>query len=82
MLLVTLVPVLVVSAFYLYSYDKSFKLSSNTLAHLILIDNPEHNLKGDFLLDGTDEKYTFPCPRNNAQFTCHRLYPNHANGKS
>jgi MurNAc alpha-1-phosphate uridylyltransferase len=26
---------------------------------LILIDNPEHNLDGDFLLDGTQEKYTF-----------------------
>jgi MurNAc alpha-1-phosphate uridylyltransferase len=42
-----------------YKYDKRFKLLPNHLAHLILIDNPEHNLNGDFLLDGTKEKYTF-----------------------
>ncbi len=42
-----------------FSYDKNFKLSNNELAHLVLIDNPEHNLKGDFFLDGTSDKYTF-----------------------
>ena len=42
-----------------YPFDNHFTLSSDSLAHLILIDNPEHNLKGDFSLDGTEEKYTF-----------------------
>jgi len=42
-----------------YTFDRSFKLNKNSLAHLILIDNPEHNLTGDFLLDGTKDKYTF-----------------------
>lgn len=42
-----------------FSYDNNFKLSSNKLAHIILIDNPEHHLKGDFFLEGTEEKYTF-----------------------
>jgi MurNAc alpha-1-phosphate uridylyltransferase len=42
-----------------YTFNSSFKLTPNNLAHLILIDNPEHNLDGDFLLDGTQEKYTF-----------------------
>ncbi|MCK4441359.1 MAG: nucleotidyltransferase family protein [Sulfurovaceae bacterium] len=42
-----------------YSYNSSFKLPNNILAHLILIDNPPHNLNGDFLLDKTDQKYTF-----------------------
>lgn len=42
-----------------FPYDNNFRLSYNQLAHLILIDNPKHNLKGDFFLDGTEEKYTF-----------------------
>ncbi len=42
-----------------YPFDNNFTFSSGSLAHLILIDNPEHNLKGDFSLDGTEEKYTF-----------------------
>ena len=42
-----------------YTFDKNFMLSQDNLAHLVLIDNPEHNLDGDFLLDGTDNKYTF-----------------------
>jgi len=42
-----------------YPFDNAFTLATNSLAHLLLIKNPEHNLKGDFLLDGTDEKYTF-----------------------
>lgn len=42
-----------------YSFDNTFTLATNSLAHLILVDNPEHNLKGDFVLDGTDVKYTF-----------------------
>jgi MurNAc alpha-1-phosphate uridylyltransferase len=40
-----------------YSYKKDFKLKS--LAHLVLIDNPPHNLKGDFYLDNSSKKYTF-----------------------
>ena len=42
-----------------FSYDSSFSLSKGVLAHLILIDNPEHNPKGDFLLDKSEKKYTF-----------------------
>jgi len=42
-----------------YSYDNRFILSPNALAHLVLIDNPEHNSNGDFILDETEEKYTF-----------------------
>jgi len=42
-----------------YPYDSSFKLTQNSLAHLVLIDNPEHNPNGDFFLDGSEKKYTF-----------------------
>ncbi|NOZ91288.1 MAG: nucleotidyltransferase family protein [Epsilonproteobacteria bacterium] len=42
-----------------YLYDNSFKFSKDILAHLVLIDNPEHNPTGDFILDGSDKKYTF-----------------------
>ncbi|CAA6815494.1 MAG: Glucose-1-phosphate thymidylyltransferase (EC [uncultured Sulfurovum sp.] len=42
-----------------YNYCNNFELSEEKLAHLVLVKNPEHNLKGDFLLTGTDEKYTF-----------------------
>ena len=42
-----------------YSYLKEFELEENLLAHLVLIDNPEHNLSGDFYLTNTDKKYTF-----------------------
>jgi len=42
-----------------YSYVNDFKLKEESLAHLILVENPAHNLKGDFLLTGTDERYTF-----------------------
>jgi MurNAc alpha-1-phosphate uridylyltransferase len=50
-----------------YSY-KPFILSKNDLAHLILVNNPEHNPDGDFSLDSLDHdrvkttgsrKYTF-----------------------
>jgi len=39
-----------------YDFDSSFDLD-NSSAHLILVPNPEHNLKGDFLYEG--EHYTF-----------------------
>lgn len=42
-----------------YPYNREFKLPEGILAHLVLIDNPPHNLDGDFILDGTDKKYTF-----------------------
>ena len=42
-----------------YPFDSSFQLADGMLAHLVLIDNPEHNLKGDFFLDDSEEKYTF-----------------------
>lgn len=47
-----------------YDFDSDFDLGEN-LAHLILVPNPEHNLDGDFGLNGTsilneDQiKYTF-----------------------
>jgi len=42
-----------------YSYVNNFKLKEGILAHLVLVKNPEHNLKGDFYLTKTEEKYTF-----------------------
>ena len=42
-----------------YKYDIDYQLAEDSLVHLVLIDNPPHNLKGDFLLDGTEERYTF-----------------------
>jgi len=42
-----------------FEYNSKFELSKNSLAHLVLIDNPPHNLSGDFLLDNTNNKYTF-----------------------
>ena len=42
-----------------YLYVNNFELREDSLAHLVLVANPEHNLKGDFLLTGTNEKYTF-----------------------
>ncbi|WP_373002750.1 N-acetylmuramate alpha-1-phosphate uridylyltransferase MurU [Sulfurimonas sp.] len=47
-----------------YDFDADFDLGEN-LAHLILVPNPEHNLDGDFGLNGTSVlnedqiKYTF-----------------------
>ena len=42
-----------------YQYDVQFQLKEKSLAHLVLIDNPPHNPNGDFLLDGSDKRYTF-----------------------
>jgi len=42
-----------------YKYVNNFELEDNILVHLVLIKNPEHNLKGDFFLTETEEKYTF-----------------------
>ena len=33
-----------------YSFDANFELG-DALAHLVLVDNPDHNLKGDFSLE-------------------------------
>lgn len=47
-----------------YAFDADFDLKGD-LAHLILVDNPDHNAKGDFALKGGrvlndgDVKYTF-----------------------
>jgi len=48
-----------------YDFDQTKVLAPNILAHLILVPNPDHNLKGDFSLqdrlvyDGGGQKYTF-----------------------
>jgi len=42
-----------------YTYDATFQLPKECLAHLILVDNPPHNPAGDFLLSSSDQKYTF-----------------------
>jgi len=42
-----------------YGYLYAFELLEDRLAHLILVSNPSHNLKGDFLLTGTKNRYTF-----------------------
>jgi len=47
-----------------YDFDANFDLKDKS-AHLILVKNPEHNLKGDFglndtlILNDANEKYTF-----------------------
>ena len=47
-----------------YEFDAKFDLH-NDLVHLILVDNPDHNTKGDFALEGErvindgEVKYTF-----------------------
>lgn len=47
-----------------YDFNPNFDLGDK-LAHLILVPNPEHNLKGDFglkdnlVINEADEKYTF-----------------------
>ncbi len=42
-----------------YSFDRNYKLEEDFLAKLILVNNPEHHLEGDFYLTNTQEKYTF-----------------------
>ncbi len=42
-----------------FAYDNGFKLGDGILAHLVLIDNPPHNPRGDFVLTGSREKFTF-----------------------
>lgn len=48
-----------------YDFDQSKVLAPDILAHLILVPNPDHNLEGDFSLQGTEvsdsggKKYTF-----------------------
>lgn len=47
-----------------YSFDVNFEVGEN-LAHLVLVDNPDHNLKGDFGLENgwvhnkSETSYTF-----------------------
>ena len=42
-----------------YPFDNNYKLEEEFLAKLILVNNPEHNLEGDFYLTNREEKYTF-----------------------
>ncbi len=42
-----------------YEYRHDFILPDGILAHLIVVQNPEHNKEGDFLLTGSTNKYTF-----------------------
>ena len=42
-----------------YIFDNAFELAPNSLAHLVLVDNPTHNPNGDFFVDNSEEKYTF-----------------------
>lgn len=52
-------PFVVMNADVLCDYDLSaFALPNDSLAHLLLIDNPKHNPNGDFSL--TDGKITYP----------------------
>lgn len=49
---------IVINADVLSDYDFSkLKLPKNSLAHLVLVDNPEHNLSGDF--EFNNQKLTF-----------------------
>jgi len=61
-----------------YSYVNDFELREESLAHLVLVENPEHNLKGDFLLTGRDEKYTF----SGIGYYHKRLFENLSHGKT
>jgi MurNAc alpha-1-phosphate uridylyltransferase len=65
-----------------YDFDNNFDLGDD-LAHLILVPNPKHNLKGDFALqqkyifnDG-DEKYTF----SGIGYYSPKLFENEAYGR-
>jgi len=46
-----------------YDFQENRKLADGVLAHLVLVPNPEHNLEGDFALDGSrvidNKQYTF-----------------------
>lgn len=42
-----------------YPFEQGFDLQEGCDAHAVLIDNPPHNPKGDFTLQGSDAKYTF-----------------------
>ena len=42
-----------------YPFDSSFCLKEGKNAHIVLVDNPPHNPKGDFCLDKGGRKYTF-----------------------
>jgi len=42
-----------------YQYINNFKLSTNILASLVLVENPKHNPLGDFYLTNKENKYTF-----------------------
>ncbi|HHL32504.1 MAG TPA: nucleotidyltransferase family protein, partial [Oceanospirillales bacterium] len=45
-------PFLVVNGDIKTDFDfKRIKISHNSLAHLVLVNNPEHNLQGDFAID-------------------------------
>lgn len=66
-----------------YDFNPDFDLKEK-LAHLILVPNPEHNLKGDFglkdnlVLNETDIKYTF----SGIGYYSPRLFENVKYGKS
>jgi len=59
-------------------------LSKNTLAHLVLVDNPTHNPKGDFCLQGThlhnkgQPRYTF----SGIGYYHPQFFANQASGKA
>ncbi len=61
-----------------YAYENTFELVEDKLAHLVLVKNPEHNLKGDFFLSGTEKKYTF----SGIGYYSKELFKNLSYGKS
>jgi len=42
-----------------YQFTNNYSLKKGQLAHLILVENPEHNLEGDFFLTGTENRFTY-----------------------
>jgi len=42
-----------------YPFNNNFKLKENTLGHIVLVDNPPHNAKGDFFYPPLNKKLTF-----------------------
>jgi len=65
-----------------YEFQEHRKLAEGVLAHLVLIPNPDHNLKGDFALDGNkvldNKQYTF----SGIGYYSSKLFENIPYGKS
>ncbi|CAC9615713.1 Glucose-1-phosphate thymidylyltransferase [Bathymodiolus brooksi thiotrophic gill symbiont] len=79
-------PFIIINSDILCDYDlSSLTLPTNSLAHLVLVNNPEHHPNGDFFID-TEQKIN--CNKNN-RFTfsgigiyCPNFFKNHIHTQS